>query len=267
MMRLKYTKLITIFILIINIILLYYTCKWFLDAKSNSVSMVDDTLLSKKDKQKDRVQSTNKHIKKTITIIFRDFYHFENDLQHSIDSILNLIPNIQIIVIYDNEPYPPLSFISNYTASRNNIKFVNLNFDIRKTAKTLSPINLVRTKYILFVPDSFRFGGRAIIQKMLKEMSSTEQITETISNESSKMSADSSYKKNTQENFMEITGENKSKSLGKSSIKRIVIIPFASNVRTMGNCCGMKLDFMNWTMEYSVKNDTTNCDMVRLCRK
>lgn len=267
MMRLKYTKLITISIIIINIILLYYTCKWFLDAKSHSVSMIDDSPLSKKDKQKDRVQSTNKHIKKTITIIFRDFYHFENDLQHSIDSILNLIPNIQIIVIYDNEPYPPLSFISNYTATRSNVKFVSLNFDIRKTAKTLSPINLIRTKYTLFVPDSFRFGGRAIIQKMLKEMSSMEQITETISNESNKITADSSYEKNTQENVKEIMGESKSKSLGKSSMKRIVVIPFASNVKTMGNCCRIKLDFMNWTMEYSVKNDTINCDMVRLCRK
>lgn len=264
MMRLKYTKLITVSILIINIILLYYTCKWFLDTKSNSISMVDKSPLNKKDKQKDRVQSTNKHVKKTITIIFRDFYHFENDLQHSIDSILNLIPNIQIIVIYDNEPYPPLSFISNYTVTRSNVKFVSLNFDIRKTAKTLAPINLVRTKYILFVPDSFRFGGRAIIQKMLKEMSSTEQITETISNESSKINADSSYEKNTQENVKEISGENKSKSLGKSSIRRVVVIPFASNVRTMGNCCRIKFDFMNWTMEYSVKNDTTNCDMVRL---
>lgn len=266
MMRLKYNKLITVSILIINIILLYYTCKWFLNAKPNSVSMVDGSLLSKKDKQKDRVQSSNKHIKKTITIIFRDFYHFENDLQHSIDSISNLIPNILIIVIYDNEPYPPLSFISNYTATRSNVKFVSLNFDICKTGKALSPINLVRTKYILFVPDSFRFGGRAIIQRMLKEMSSTEQTTETISNEISKSSADLSYEKNTQENVKEILGENKSKSVEKSSIKRIIVIPFASNVKTMGNCCRIKLDFMNWTMEYSVKNDTTKCDMVRLCR-
>lgn len=258
MMRLKYTKLITVFIFLINLILLYYTCKWFLGNEQNSNSTTILSILSKRDKQKDRIQSTNKHIKKTITIIFRDFYHFENDLQHSIDSILNLIPNIQIIIIYDDEPYPPLNFISNYTAAHNNIKFISLNFDIRKTAKALSPIYHVRTKYILFVPDSFRFGGRAIIQKMLKEIT-------TIPIEhlpmDGKLNSDLIDSKKEQENSGD-SNNGSNKSTSKSSIKKMIVIPFASNVKTMGNCCRIKLDFANWTMEYSVKNDTTDCDMV-----
>lgn len=271
MMRLKYAKLVTIFVFLVNVILLYYTWKWFLfgEQQENSTATAIK-LLNDKSKQKDRIQSTNKHIKKTITIIFRDFYHFENDLQHSIDSILNLVPNIQILVIYEDEPYPPLHFISNYTATRTNVKFINLNFDIRKSAKALSPIYQVRTKYVLFVPDSFRFGGRAIIQKMVKEIEKEPTKILTTLSSSVAASASPSIEQNNRMSQIDqkkvhddiTTNEKNIKTNGKATIKKIVILPFASNVKTMGNCCRIKLDFVNWTMEYSVKNDTNDCDMV-----
>lgn len=251
MMRLKYAKLITIVVFVINIFLLYYTWKWFLVSKSESDSTVTGSIVhNEKNRQKERIQSTNKHIKKTITIIFRDFYHFENDLQHSIDSILNLIPNVQILVVCDDEPYPPLSFISNYTSTHLNVKFINLSFDIRKTAKALSPIYQVRTKYVLFAPDSFRFGGRAIIQKMIKEME----------RESGGVEATASP--NDGNNNHQNANDKSRMTNGKVTSKKVLIVPFASNVKTMGNCCRIKLDFANWSIEYSVKNDTADCDMV-----
>lgn len=146
MVRLKCAKLLTVLVLLLNAILLFYTWKWFLSSESNQT--VGAKLTNAGNKQKDR----NKHIKKAITIIFRDFYNFENDLHNSIDSILNLIPNIQILVIYEDEPYPPLLWVSNFTASHLNVKFINMNFDIRKTFKALSPLLQIRTKYVLFVP-------------------------------------------------------------------------------------------------------------------
>lgn len=268
-MRLKYAKLITIIVFIVNMILLYYTWKWFLVGESEpNPTVVNSFATNEKAKQKERIQSANKHIKKTITIIFRDFYHFENDLQHSIDCILNLIPNVQILVVYDDEPYPPLSFISNYTSTRTNVKFINLNFDIRKTAKALSPIYQIRTKYVLFVPDSFRFGGRAIIQKMIKEIETEttpqqqpQQQRKAIKTTQTPFSAsdgDANVQNPNSDNNLSIDKNKNSKS----TIKRILIVPFASNVKTMGNCCRIELDFANWSMEYSVKNDSTDCDMV-----
>lgn len=251
-MRLKYSKLLTFIAFVINAILLYYTWKLFSSDTSSETQGYNgqSTTTDKIVRQKDRIQSTNRHIKKAITIVFRDFYHFENDLQHSIDSILNLIPNVQIVVVYDTEPYPPMTFITNYTAIHSNVKFINLSFDVKKTAKALSPVFQMKTKYALFMPDSVRLGGRTIVQKMLKEIEKVE-----------KGDADREKQKASEGGSGGGSGSTSSSS-SKSIIRRIVVIPFASNVKTMGNCCRIKMDLANWTMEYSVKNGTDNCDMV-----
>lgn len=267
MVRLKYTKLITVLVFLVNVILLFYTWKWFLSNESNTeTSTVSSKLVYGGNKQKEK---TNRHIKKAITIIFRDFHHFENDLQHSIDSILNLIPNIQIFVTYEDVPYPPLSFQSNYTITHPNVKFINLNFDIRKTSRALSPILQIKTKFSLFVPDSFRFGGRAIIQRILNEI-------EKDSNKKDATVTATNFVVDARRNAMNVVGStiqgdnsegvaannDKSKASGKSINKKVVIIPFASNVKTMSNCCLINIDIANWTMEYHVKNNTHHCDMV-----
>lgn len=279
MVRLKYAKLLTVLVLAVNVILIFYTWKWFLsgDTSTNPSKTDAKAAHAAGHRQKDRAHTTIKHIKKTITIIFRDFYHFENDLHHSIDSILNLIPNIQIFVIYDAEPYPPLIFINNYTVTHPNVKFINLNFDIRKTAKALMPILQIRTKYALFVPDSFRFGGRAIIQKMLGEMekkpsNKKDERTASIALDTKAHDSTASGDKVVQgqqanhpsdDSTDTITNTDKTKSIAnKTAIKTIIIIPFASNVKTMSNCCRINIDIANWTMEYIVKNDTHHCDMV-----
>lgn len=266
MVRLKYAKLLMVLVFLVNVILLFYTWKWFQSNESNFLTSTMNTRqLNGSNKHKDRTHTTNKHIKKAITIIFRDFYHFENDLHHSIDSILNLIPNIQILVLYEEEPYPPLSFVNNYTATHANVKFINLNFDIRKTAKALSSLLQIRTKYVLFVPDSFRFGGRAIIQKMLaeieKESNKIDSLIITVESTANGKNHDIASNQNIDNNDGFISND-KRKPPQKSLNKKILIIPFASNGKTMSNCCRLNIDIPNWTMEYSVKNDTHHCDMV-----
>lgn len=267
-MRLKFSKLITFLIVAINIFLVFYTWKLFMTTSnafgnlSASAPMIvtqsamiisgggdaKNTLndggggehTQKPIKPKDKIQTANKHIKKTITIIFRDFYHFDNDLKGSIDGILALIPAIQIFIVYNEEPYPPIDYLANYTTatSKNNVKFINLGFDVRKTAKMLSPVYQIKTKYVLLLPDSVRLGGRSIIQKMLKELSSSGDGGESSIKDDPK-----------QHNSVKVQ-------------KKMLVIPFASNIRTLTNCCQLKLDMANWTLEYSVKNGTNNCDLV-----
>lgn len=275
MLRLKYAKLLTVLVLAVNVILIFYTWKWFLsNASTNPSSTVDSNAAAAANsgdgqRQKDRTHATIKHIKKTITIIFRDFYHFENDLQHSIESILNLIPNIQILVLYEDEPYPPLNFMHNFTTTHPNVKFINLNFDIRKTSKALSPLLHIRTKYILFVPDSFRFGGRTVIHKMLNEiekktMLSKKTLPNAVTSASNAIPADerNTAQQSGDNNPSSSNDKTKSTINSKTPIKKIVIIPFASNVKTMSSCCRINVDVANWTMEYTVKNNTLHCDMV-----
>lgn len=274
-MRLKYSKLITFLIVAINIFLVFYTWKLFMTTSSafgnlsatvplvvtqssqmsagaasdNNAGMEQQQQHTQKPvKPKDKIQTANKHIKKTITIIFRDFYHFDNDLKGSIDSILTLIPAVQIFIVYNEEPYPPLDYLANYT-TKNNVKFVNLGFDVRKSAKMLTPIYQIKTKYVLLLPDSVRLGGRSIIQKMLKELNSGDEQQQQ--HQPVVLAADGGTKKDEKHGATAAKGP-----------KKMLVIPFASNVRTMTNCCQLKLDMANWTLEYSVKNGTNSCDLV-----
>lgn len=241
-------------------ILVYCTWKLFI-ADSNIQtrwpisSVVVDEAQSPAVRARDRLASANKHIKKAITIVFRDVFHFDNDLKDSIDSILNIISNVQILVVHDDEPYPPLSFVDNYTVTRPNVKFINLGFDIWKSARTLTPIFNIKTKYVLFMPDSVRISGRSIIQKMLRE------IETAIADGSQVINANEA--RNAGPIRMGARVDVDDSVAGAS--RKIVVVPFASNVKTMGNCCSIQLDFPNWTIEYSVQNGTTNCDMVRVC--
>lgn len=197
-------------------------------------------------KPRDRIQSANKHIKKTVSIVFRDFYHFDTDLKASIDSVLALIPAIHIYVVYDEEPYPPLEFFANYTIMKN-VHFVNLAFDVRRTAasggggQTMWPLQLIKTRYTLLLPDSIRLGGRVIIQKMLKEIGSGTDVM-TDSGKDGSIVADKTTTKEKKQ-------------------RKLMAIPFASGMGA-ANCCAISLDFPNWTLEYSLRNGSDNCDMV-----
>lgn len=227
-MRLSHSKLCTIIIVLVNVVLMCLFWKYF--SVSDEYGATERSAVAAK--QIDHVQSTNKHIKKTITVVICDFYDFENDLQRSIDSILNLIPSVQILVIYNVEPYPPMPFMANYSAMYSNVRFINLSFDVKKSSKALSPVFGVKTKYTLFLPDSVRLGGRSILQKMLKEIEAG--VPETA----------------------------KRTNASKSVNRKVVVTQFASNQKTAGNCCSIKNDAINWTMEFTVKNGSTNCDMV-----
>lgn len=265
MLRIKYAKLITVFIIIINILLVYYTWKYFLtinklnnkDSSSgngggNSYNAILP-VTQKTIKQKDRIQTTNKHIKKSITIIFRDFYNFDNDLKNSIENLVNLIPTIQILLIYDYNLYPPLDYLTNKTVQfKNNIKLINLKFNINKTLRELNPLLLVKTKYCLFLPDSVRINGRNIIQKILREISG------------SSGSGGFSNNNDISARFSNVNSE-KEKEKEKNIPQKIVVIPFNSNQKKYVSCCEINLDFNNWTIEYNMLNSTVknNCDMVR----
>lgn len=256
-MRLKYSKLCTFIIIIVNLVLVYCTWKLFIDDSirtrwplSSSLAVASDgQSASLVARNRDRLATANRHIKKALTIVFRDVFHFDNDLKESIDSLLNVIPNVQILVVYDDEPYPPLSFVDNYTVTRPNVRFINLGFDIWKSAQAMSPLVHIKTKYVLFMPDSVRVGGRSILQKMLREIEANVGAGEATKLDGGSDGGDDDDDETT-------------------ASRKIVAVPFASNVKTIGNCCSLQLDFPNWTIEYSVQNGTTNCDMVsgrRVC--
>lgn len=233
-MRLKFTKLLTVFIIFINLAVFYYSWRYFLAPVQDPELVIQSklqSLVKTTQKPKDRIQSANKHLKKSLTIVFREFFHFDNDLKQSIDNILNVIQNIKILIIYDYFPYPPLDIFTTSSGSNqstpsisliygDNVKFVSLNLDLSK--KHESALDLITTKYVLFVPDSFRLvNGRQLLQRLLKKFTQPEK----------------------QE-------------------KSLLVVPFLSNKRLVNYCFRINFDVPNWTVEYLVRNGTNGCDMV-----
>lgn len=299
-MRIKYAKLITLFIIVSNILIVYYTWKYFI-----SINILNDkTLISNSDEgrsggggaaqlkflttvssptrnPKNRIQVTNKHIKKLVTIVFRDIYNFDNDLKNSIECITRLIPSIKIFVIFNTTPYPPLDFITNHTQSKStaNIKFINLDFDVHKKLIDLNPISLIRTKYVLFMPDSVRLNSRAIITKILREFninaSNTVVAAAAAANEvvggansaaidEDDFIHDGSKRGDKNKGMVKKNDEMNGDDGKKSVVRKILAIPFLSNNRNIANCIKLGLDSVNWTIEYTMINKTDKCDMVNI---
>lgn len=230
-MRLKHAKLIILVIVLINLILFYNSWKNFMkktvlipvephefrDKFNNYQQSTDKSF-------KDKSKNSSKHIKKSITVVFRSFYNFENDLKSSIDNLLDIIPNLPIVVLQDGVSYPPINYKINnsFTATENPVKFFSLGFDIRKNAKDLSPFAIIRTRYVLFMPDSVRISSKSLFQKTLRVMNTIPASKTTM-----------------------------------------IIIPFAGNSKFQSSCAQMNLDFPNWTAEFSVTNATEKCDLVK----
>lgn len=208
---------------------------------------------------RDRIQNTNKYLQKSITIVFRDFYEFDNDLMQSIASIINLVPNIPVFIISTDIPYPPLDVFTNPGRSPNqtnwfekdsNVRFFSLSYDITKPLKDTLPILQIRTRYTLFMPDSVRLNGRSLLSRLLREISSPSPEDLMLQQHQNLL-----LKQNNQavEHRIDMTRKQE---------QRIIAVPFASNQKTVANCCHLLLDLPNWTLEYVTGNGTDSCDMV-----
>ena len=231
-MRIKFAKLLTFFIVFVNLAIFYFSWKYFTSPDHGSA---DSQILLHEittTKPLDRIAIANTHLRNSLTIVFRDFQPFDNDLKQSISSFVNLIPNIKILIVCDEIPYPPLDIfmvatpanqsISTSLIFQDNVKFMSLSLDLSKNAQDV--LAQIKTKYVLLLPDSVRLAnGRQFLQKLLKELGT--MIAER---------------------------------------NRMLIIPFLSNKRLVNYCFQINIDPSHWTLEYAVKNGTKHCDMVSI---
>lgn len=228
-MRIRLTKFAIILIIVsLNFLLLFIGWKIFFESEESTgkkiSSLFNPTLdLKRNEKPKDRIEEANKFLRKSLTIVFRDFYDFDNDLKSGIEHLVNLIPNLKILIISENFPYPPMNILTSFNQSthglslifKENVKFITLNYDISKPSFERNPLNFLSTKFTLFMPDSFRLSnGRQFFQRILKSL----------------------------------------------EYREILVIPFSSNNRFINYCFRLNSDYKNWTLEYNVRNSTRNCN-------
>ncbi|XP_017868208.1 PREDICTED: fukutin-related protein [Drosophila arizonae] len=243
--RLRSVKLVLIGFIIVNLVFFYYTWNSFLwrrisralTGEATDTKPKSEAVHGPKISPKDKARNANKHIRKSITIVFYGHYNFEQDLRPSIESILDVVPNMPILVLQEGAAeyaYPPVSFERNLTSGEEQtVHFMSLAFDVRRTREQLNPLSAVHTKYALLMPDSVRLSSKNLLQKILREMNT----------KSGKAPA------------QRVT------VAPDEQVRRLLLIPFAGNSKTYSSCAKLNLDLPNWTMELEARNDTTHCDL------
>ncbi|XP_058060359.1 ribitol 5-phosphate transferase FKRP [Anopheles bellator] len=342
-MRMKYGKLFILFMICFNLIVFYYSWKYFLSSghfladtfapsgparypagsplrpaeSANPIASYESSyrigdpgggtlnrlrqalvptfseqlasgrMSSQHASQRDRVQLTNGYLRRSITFVFRDFFDFDNDLLQSIASVTNLIPHATVFVIAPELPYPPLDIFNaallsaggtgrnrNHSGSGapnvgwfekgSNVRFFSLGYDVTKSLRDTFPIMHVTTRYVLFMPDSVRLTGRALLSRMLREIDTPsgdelllQQHQHLLLRQNANQQPQHQQQQQQQQQRQQMF------DLNRKPERRIVAVPFASNQKANANCVQMLLDLPNWTLEYVTGNETDSCDMFK----
>lgn len=242
-MRIRLKKVSIILISLLTFLLLFGAWKVLIDIEmspNDNIERLFHPYVNNFDnkhteKPRDRIEEANMFLKQSLTIVFRDFYDYDSDLKSAIEHLLALVPNINILVIADELPYPPMSIFAssvhpNQTSKGNllifneNVKFLSLKYDASKPSIDSDPVSFIQTKYTLMMPDSFRLSnGRQLFQKLIKSLGHSQ--------------------------------------LGLSR-RQVLVIPFTSNSRLINYCFQLHVDIKNWTLEYEVRNSTDSCNLV-----
>lgn len=110
------------------------------------------------------VQPKNtRHLSKLVTVVFRQFEKFENDVADSVQSFVSAFPNMPIAVVCETTPYPPFPFSATNETLRN-VKVVSLEMRLNASPQELRPLSYISTEFVLFVPDSTRALRRTLQQ-------------------------------------------------------------------------------------------------------
>lgn len=107
---------------------------------------------------------TTRHLSKLLTVVFRQFDDFENDVADSVQSFVTAFPNLPVVVVCDSTPYPPFPFSASNETLRN-VKVVSLELKLDSQPRDLNPLTHILTEFVLFVPDSIR-----VLRRVLQQM-------------------------------------------------------------------------------------------------
>ena len=114
---------------------------------------------------------SSRHLSKLMTVVFRQFEDFENDIADSVQSFVSAFPNMPVVVVSENAPYPPFPFsVTNETLK--NVKVLSLELKLSASPQDFNPLTHIFTEYVLFVPDSTRVSRRVLQLAMAAAASS-----------------------------------------------------------------------------------------------
>lgn len=110
------------------------------------------------------LSSSIEHLTETTAVVIREFEFFENDVENTIKSITDILPSINIYIVCDSIPYPPL----NINKFNTNVKVISLKPSINEPFGLHQPLNIINEDHIFIFPDSVRLHNLTQISKMLE---------------------------------------------------------------------------------------------------
>lgn len=117
---------------------------------------------------------STRHLSKLVTVVFRQFEDFENDIAESVQSFVSAYPNIPVLVLCERRQYPPFQFSATNVTLRN-VRLISLELKLDSAPSSLDPFSYVSTEYVLFVPDSTRVSRRVFQQMAVAATTFTSQ--------------------------------------------------------------------------------------------
>nr|CAD7439328.1 unnamed protein product [Timema bartmani] len=161
-MRIKWAKVVTLAVIILNLIGLYYI--WKLLSYVN-IDKHYDQLRSNTDSS---LHNEISHVVKDLTIVIRNFEYFENDIPETIQSLMSVFPKVPILIVSDILPYPPLN-LKQLNKNGTFVKLINLSFNFNRLFEEKNPLFHIKTNFVLIIPDSTRISSK-LFNVMLKEL-------------------------------------------------------------------------------------------------
>lgn len=118
-----------------------------------------------------KIQSLNNFFKNKnavladlVTFVIIDFESFENDVPDTIAEICSQTPQINILLITDKLPYPPLQF--KHSAENCHVKIITTSPDPTKDLFDTRPEFSISTEFALFIPDSTRISSKLLLASL-----------------------------------------------------------------------------------------------------
>ncbi|XP_015109775.1 fukutin-related protein [Diachasma alloeum] len=165
-MRVKFVRTLLVLALLGNIII-WHKIWWLFTSQHLSRPATSSAPSSH-----DTPQRLHRRLARLVTIVVRQFETFENDVAATVESVLNSFPAMPILIVCNELPYPPLEInFSNDTFK--NVRLINLQPEFNKSFDERNPLYYVRTKFVLFLPDSARISSKQVVQEAVTKTSRT----------------------------------------------------------------------------------------------
>lgn len=126
--------------LLVNVIIFFYLLKIQNDLQNGRLHNYDMNSV-------ERVQYTG--LTDSITLVIREFEDFENYVTATVKSIIDVLPDLEVLIIADQHPYPPL-MLKEFA----NVRLVILQPNADQSWSLSLPQTYIKSHFLLLLPDA-----------------------------------------------------------------------------------------------------------------